>query len=88
MRLPRDVSGADLVALLKPLGYTITRQTGSHIRLATQQHGEHVLILPTHDHLLRARTPAAILSDVAHHFEISRDDLIGRLFPKTPPGAG
>jgi predicted RNA binding protein YcfA (HicA-like mRNA interferase family) len=29
VKLPRDLSGADLVAALKRLGYTQTRQTGS-----------------------------------------------------------
>jgi predicted RNA binding protein YcfA (HicA-like mRNA interferase family) len=33
MRLPRDVSGGELVKLLGRLGYRVTRQTGSHIRL-------------------------------------------------------
>ena len=29
MRLPRDLSGADLVKRLERFGYSITRQTGS-----------------------------------------------------------
>lgn len=33
MKLPRDVSGAQLVKALLVLGYPATRQTGSHIRL-------------------------------------------------------
>ena len=41
MRLRRDVSGEELVKLLKPFGYTVTRQTGSHLRLTTAEHGEH-----------------------------------------------
>jgi predicted RNA binding protein YcfA (HicA-like mRNA interferase family) len=31
MKLPRDVSGADLAKRLGRLGYEITRQTGSHM---------------------------------------------------------
>jgi len=38
-RLPRDVSGADLAKLLAALGYTVTRQKGSHLRLTTTQGG-------------------------------------------------
>ena len=34
MKLPRDVSGDELGKRLGKLGYEITRQTGSHIRLA------------------------------------------------------
>lgn len=41
MRLPRDLSGADLVKALRSRGYEPTRQTGSHIRLTTRQNGDH-----------------------------------------------
>lgn len=47
MRLPRDVSGADLVKVLKQLGYESTRQTGSHIRLTTRENGTHHITIPT-----------------------------------------
>ena len=33
MKLPRDVSSAQVVRALTGLGYTVVRQTGSHIRL-------------------------------------------------------
>jgi predicted RNA binding protein YcfA (HicA-like mRNA interferase family) len=36
MKLPRDVSGPDLVKALRKLGYEVTRQKGSHIRITTQ----------------------------------------------------
>jgi predicted RNA binding protein YcfA (HicA-like mRNA interferase family) len=36
MRMPRDISGAELTKLLNKFGYKIIRQTGSHIRLTTQ----------------------------------------------------
>jgi len=35
MRLPRDLSGKDLIKALDKLGYEVTRQSGSHIRLST-----------------------------------------------------
>lgn len=35
MKLPRDLTGLELAKALKALGYEITRQTGSHIRLTT-----------------------------------------------------
>ena len=35
MRLPRDMSGRELVTALRKLGYTVTRQRGSHIRITT-----------------------------------------------------
>ena len=79
MRLPRDLSGNDLAQTLHKLGYSITRQTGSHLRLTTQEHGEHHLTIPQHTPL-RIGTLSAILADVATHFEISRDTLLERLF--------
>ena len=33
MRLPRNISGDDLVKALSHYGYEVTRQTGSHVRL-------------------------------------------------------
>ena len=41
MRLPRDLSGRDLVKALARLGYEVDLQTGSHIRLTTHRRGEH-----------------------------------------------
>jgi predicted RNA binding protein YcfA (HicA-like mRNA interferase family) len=79
MKLPRDLSGSDLAQALHKLGYTITRQTGSHLRLATNEHGQHHLTIPQHG-TLRVGTLSAILSDVATHFEISRDQLLDKLF--------
>jgi predicted RNA binding protein YcfA (HicA-like mRNA interferase family) len=79
MRLPRDLSGSDLVRHLQPLGYVTTRQTGSHIRLTTQQNGEHHITIPNHP-ALRIGTLAAILLDISQHFGIDRDELSRRLF--------
>ena len=79
MRLPRDLSGNDLAQVLRRFGYSITRQTGSHLRLTTLQHGEHHVTIPHHSPL-RIGTLSAILADVARHFEISRDQLLTQLF--------
>jgi len=79
MKLPRDVSGAQLVKSLAKRGYRVTRQTGSHIRLTCDQPTQHHLTVPNHDDL-RIGTLAAILADVAAHHGLSRDALIERLF--------
>jgi predicted RNA binding protein YcfA (HicA-like mRNA interferase family) len=79
MRLPRGLSGPDLARALKSLGYAPTRQTGSHVRLTTHKRGEHHVTIPNHPSL-RVGTLAAILADVAVHFEIGRDELLQRLF--------
>lgn len=79
MRLPRAVSGADLVRVLRVFGYEVTRQTGSHIRLTTQQRGEHHVTVPNHDSL-RVGTLAGVLADIAEHFNLDRDEVVQRLF--------
>ena len=79
MKLPRDLSGADLVRALGRVGYRVTRQTGSHVRLSTDRPTEHHLTVPAHDPL-KVGTLAAILGDVAAHLEIDRDELLRRLF--------
>jgi len=79
LRLPRDVSGDDLAKALTDLGYRVTRQTGSHLRLTTLEGGEHHITIPRHA-ALRVGTLAGILGDVAQHFALTREDLIERLF--------
>ena len=49
MKLPRDLSGDDLAKAFKKLGYVITRQKSSHIRMTTQQHGQHHVTIPDHN---------------------------------------
>ena len=79
MRLPRDLSGSDLAQALRKLGYSITRQAGSHLRLTTFEHGEHHLTITQHTPL-RIGTLSAILTDVAAHFDITREQLLEQLF--------
>jgi predicted RNA binding protein YcfA (HicA-like mRNA interferase family) len=79
MKLPRDISGQALAKALLKLGYEPTRQTGSHIRLTTQQNGEHHVTVPAHNPL-KIGTLNAILQAVAQHFELTRDALLKVLF--------
>jgi predicted RNA binding protein YcfA (HicA-like mRNA interferase family) len=48
MKLPRDLGGEELARALAQLGYLITRQTGSHLRLTTTAGGEHHIPIPKH----------------------------------------
>lgn len=66
MKLPRNVSAGDLIKALGAYGYSVTRQKGSHIRLSTQQKGEHHVTVPNHNPL-RVGTLFSILRDVADH---------------------
>ena len=80
MKLPRDLSGDELVKALARLGYIVDRQTGSHIRLTTQRNGEHHVTIPAHDPI-KIGTLNAILRDVAAHVSLSREELLETLFP-------
>ena len=80
MKLPRDVSGADLTKALGRIGYRVSRTSGSHVRLtisdsATENH----VTVPAHDPL-KLGTLAAILSEVAAHLAVDRDEVLRRLF--------
>jgi len=79
MKLPRDLDGNQLAQALSKFGYEIIRQTGSHIRLTTQQQGEHHITIPSHSPL-KVSTLNAILKDVADHSGMSRDALLSQLF--------
>lgn len=79
MRLPRNLSGDELISALSRLGYAPTRQRGSHVRLTTHQNGRHDVTVPR-SNPLRIGTLASILRDVASHFDISRDELLKLLF--------
>lgn len=79
MKLPRDISGRELANLLVGYGYSVTRQTGSHLRLTTQLGGEHHLTIPVHSSL-RVGTLSAILNEVAQHLKRDRSDLIRELW--------
>ncbi len=75
MRIPRDLSGADIVKWLERFGYAVTRQTGSHVRLTSHARGEHHLTIPNHDSL-RIGTLASILDSVAAHHGMTREALL------------
>lgn len=81
MKLPRNLTGAQLIKALEQIGYQPTRQAGSHVRLTCQLSKEHHLTVPLHDPL-RIGTLASILADVAMHHGITRDALIQKLFGK------
>ncbi len=81
MRLPRDVSGNSLAKRLEKYGYRITRQSGSHLRLTNSQNGEHHITIPLHSDI-RIGTLNAILTDVADHLDITRNELLEGLFGK------
>ncbi len=79
MKLPRDLGGVELATALTRLGYRITRQTGSHMRLTRAGPPDRHVTIPAHSRL-KAGTLAAILGEVAAHLGIDREQLLQRLF--------
>lgn len=79
VRLPRDVSGRELARALRQYGYEVTREAGSHMRLTTQQGGEHHVTIPDHANL-RIGTLSGIVADVARHLGVDRNALVAALF--------
>jgi predicted RNA binding protein YcfA (HicA-like mRNA interferase family) len=79
MKLPRNLNGDTLARALQKFDYQITRQTGSHLRLTTQRNGEHHVTIPNHSPL-KPGTLNGILKSIANHFQLSREELLQKLF--------
>lgn len=79
MRLPRDISSKELIKSVQKLGYVVTRQKGSHIRLTTTSNGEHHITIPNHSPV-RLGTLSSIIGDIAVHFKQSKEEIAEKLF--------
>jgi predicted RNA binding protein YcfA (HicA-like mRNA interferase family) len=76
MKLPRDLSGRQLVQLLcGSCGYRNVHQVGSHIILETETPKHQRLSVPDH-RPLRTGTLNAILRAVAAHKGVSREEIL------------
>ncbi len=78
MKLPRDVSGSELVKALRVLGYVVDRQRGSHIRVTTHQDGENHEVVPSHKPI-KTGTLSSILKRVAAHHTLTVEELVRKL---------
>jgi predicted RNA binding protein YcfA (HicA-like mRNA interferase family) len=78
MKTPRDLSGAELAKALRQLGYAITRQTGSHLRITTQQNGEQHEVIPNHSPI-KIGTLRSILRNVAAHHRMNVSEVLALL---------
>ncbi|MDP2983938.1 MAG: type II toxin-antitoxin system HicA family toxin [Candidatus Latescibacter sp.] len=79
MKLPRDVSGDDLIRALSHMGYTPTRQTGSHVRLTTDHGGVHHITIPLNDPL-KIGMLNALVKDIGEHHGLTRNEVLSLLF--------
>lgn len=78
MKLPRSISGQDLIHALRVLGYSVTRQKGSHIRVTAQLNGQNQETIPNPSPL-KPGLLAGILKRIAAHHRLSVDELLARL---------
>ena len=78
MKLPRDMDAPELIRALGRIGYRAVRQTGSHVRLETDDPSRHALTIPNHSPL-KIGTLAAILAEVAAHRGLTREALLVQL---------
>jgi len=75
MKLPRDISGNELAALLQKFGYKITRQSGSHLRLTRIAEEKHHITIPIHKNL-KVGTLNNILKDVSERLGKTKEELM------------
>jgi predicted RNA binding protein YcfA (HicA-like mRNA interferase family) len=76
LKIPRDLSADELVKSLRKLGYIVTRQKGSHIRLTTQiNKGLHHITIPNHNPI-KIGTLNNIINDLVSIHKIPKDEVI------------
>ena len=79
MKLPRDLSGAELIKLLcKHFGYRRVNQEGSHVILETGEPRQHRISVPDHAPL-RIGTLTAILRAIATVKGVEKEDILRHL---------
>ena len=79
MKLPRDLSGVDLIKVLcKHFGYARVNQEGSHVILETTDPRQHRISVPDHSPL-RVGTLNSILRATATAKGVEREDILNFL---------
>lgn len=79
MKLPRDLSGQDLIKVLcRDFGYRQVHQAGSHVVLETGEPSHQRLAVPNHRYL-RVGTLNGILRAVSEHKGVTRQTILESL---------
>ena len=79
MKLPRDLSGRELIkVLVRHYGYRQVHQVGSHIILQTDTPTAHRIPIPDHSPL-RLGTLNAILNAIARAKGVGKAEILGQL---------
>ena len=76
MKLPRNISGDQLADhICKHWEYTRITQVGSHIMLRTETPSRSKQVIPAHTPM-RIGTFSKILSQIAAHKQVTREDIL------------
>ena len=76
MKIPRDISADKLIKSLNKLGYKITRQRGSHIRLTFElDNKKHNITIPNHN-TIKIGTLNNIINDLSEFHKIEKQKII------------
>jgi len=78
VKIPRNIGANRLIQSLRALGYEVTRQNGSHIRITTEREGQHHEVIPNHSPI-KIGTLAAILRNIAIHHRLTLEELVEKL---------
>lgn len=80
MKLPRDISGEQILKKLEKVGYEKTKQTGSHMKLTKKfDIGEHHITIPNHNPI-KVGTLNNIIKDLSENLKITKDEVFKILF--------
>lgn len=78
MKLPRNVSGDELIRAFRRFGYVVTRQTGSHVTLTWNEAPQHHLSVPMH-RPVKTGTLNSILKEFGARHGIIIEDVVRTL---------
>jgi predicted RNA binding protein YcfA (HicA-like mRNA interferase family) len=79
MKVPRDIPANQLIKMLSKLGYSQTRQVGSHIRLTLKKEGNSFHITIPNHNPIKIGTLNNILNDISLQLKVSKQELIEKL---------
>lgn len=75
MKLPRDLTGDDLLRGLRCIGYALDRQAGSHMIMRCDSPRAHSVTVPNHKPI-KIGTLSSILHEIALQRSMSVDALL------------
>ncbi|HNV70767.1 MAG TPA: type II toxin-antitoxin system HicA family toxin [Candidatus Ozemobacteraceae bacterium] len=78
MKLPRDLSADELIKGLRRIGYEVTRQTGSHVRLTRATSPQHHITIPQHSPL-KIGTLNSIVAELSDFLKLSKEELLKKI---------